>query len=200
MESPLKGRPSGMGATPAASSETKADAPSAGFVRSGPDSGKIGPSEASAAAQSSAESLKDGLKETMRTASGAVRDQATQLAQDIGHELRKTGDRQLSSGAEAIRRFARVIDNAARELEEQSPTVARSAHEAANRVNWLSDNIGNRNIAELIDTAAQLARTQPVLFLGGSVVAGFALARFLKSSAHNRSDGRSYGQAGQPTS
>jgi hypothetical protein len=35
----------------------------------------------------------------------------------------------------------------------------------------------------LVDAAAELARARPALFIGGSVAAGFAFARFLKSSA-----------------
>jgi len=153
--------------------------------------------ESESAASASAGSLKEGLKDTARTAGGALREQATQLATDIGHELGKTGDSQIQRGAEAIRRFARAIDNAANELEGQSPTVARSAHEAADRVKGLSDNVSNRNISELLESATQLARTQPGLFLGGSVFAGFAMARFLKSSAHHRSESEAVGRSGQ---
>jgi hypothetical protein len=36
---------------------------------------------------------------------------------------------------------------------------------------------------------AELARAQPVLFVGGSIAAGFALARFLMSSSRQRSGG-----------
>jgi hypothetical protein len=32
---------------------------------------------------------------------------------------------------------------------------------------------------------SELARSQPLLFLGGAIAAGFALSRFLKSSARS---------------
>ena len=35
--------------------------------------------------------------------------------------------------------------------------------------------------------ATELARSQPMLFIGGAVAAGFALSRFLKSSANGQS-------------
>lgn len=126
------------------------------------------------------------VKETAHTAADAVRQQATQFAEDVGHELGKTGEAQKARGVEAIRRFARAIDSAADELQGDSPTVAKTVHEAARRVDGLSDNLSSRNVNELIESAAQLARTQPALFIGGSVAAGFALARFLKSSARQR--------------
>jgi hypothetical protein len=134
-------------------------------------------------------SLASDLKKTAQTASEAVGKQAAQFAQDVGHELSETGEVQKRRGAEAMRRFARAIDSAAAELESQSPAVARAVHETARRVDGLSDNLSSRNVNELIDSAAQLARAQPALFIGGSVAAGFALARFLKSSARQRSGG-----------
>ena len=128
-------------------------------------------------------SLGDGLRQTARTASSVIRGQAAQLAQEIGHELTETGESQKERGVEAIRRFAKAIDSAASELHGQSPTLASSVHEAARQVEGLSDNLSNRNVGELVDSAVELARAQPALFIGGSVAAGFALARFLKSSS-----------------
>ena len=132
-------------------------------------------------------SLRVGLKETAQTAADALRQQATQFAQDVGNELSKTGEAQKTRGADAMRQFARAIDSAGKELESQSPTVARTVHETAQQVVNLSDNLSSRSVNELINSAAQLARTQPALFVGGSLAAGFALARFLKSSSRQRS-------------
>ena len=138
---------------------------------------------AAAVGQQAGASLRDGVKDTARTASDAVRQQAAKFAEDVGHELNKTGEAQKARGVEAIRCVARAIDSAADELENQSPQVASTVHQAARRVDELSDNLSNRNLNELIDSVTQLARSQPALFLGGSVAAGFALARFLKSSS-----------------
>jgi hypothetical protein len=131
-------------------------------------------------------SLVSGLKETAQTTADAVRQQAAHFAVDVGHEFAKTGEAQKARGVEAIRGVARAIDSAAAELEKQSPSIARTVHEAARRVDGLSDNLSNRNVNEIVDSAARLARAQPALFIGGSVAAGFALARFLRSSAGQR--------------
>jgi hypothetical protein len=137
-----------------------------------------------------ADDLGAGLRDAAKTAADALKQQAAQLAQDVGHELSQTGEGQKMRGVEAIRRFARAIDSAAAELEGQSPAVAQTVHEAARHVDGLSDNLSGRSVNELIDSAARLARAQPALFLGGSVAAGFALARFLKSSAQRSGAGR----------
>jgi hypothetical protein len=135
----------------------------------------------------SSPSLSSGLKETAQSATDALRQQASELAQDVGHELNKTGEDQKMRGADAIRHVARAIDSAASELESQSPTVARTVHETARQVEGLSDNLSGRSVNELIQSATELARARPALFIGGSVVAGFALARFLMSSSSHRS-------------
>jgi hypothetical protein len=133
--------------------------------------------------------LGSGLKETARTAADAFLQQASQFAGDVGHELTRTGEAQKARGVEAIRNLARAIDSAADELQGQSPLVASTVHEAARGVEGLSDSLSNRNVNELVDSAVRLARAQPVLFLGGSVAAGFALARFLMSGSRDRAAG-----------
>ena len=127
-------------------------------------------------------SLGAGLKDTAQTAADAVREQAARFAGDVGHELSRTGEAQKARGVEVIRSFARAIDSVAEDLKPQSPAVARTVHEAARSVEGLSDNLSSRDVNQLIGSAAQFARAQPALFFGGSVAAGFALARFLKSS------------------
>jgi hypothetical protein len=94
-----------------------------------------------------------------------------------------TGEDQKMRGADAIRHVAHAIGSAAAELDSQSPMVARTVRETARQVEGLSDNLSGRSVNELIHSAAELARAQPALFIGGSGVAGFALARFLMSSS-----------------
>ena len=128
-----------------------------------------------------------GFTALARTASDALKDQASQLAQGVSEELSKSGESQKQRGVDALRRFARAIDTAADEIQEPVPTIARSVHEVAKQIDGFSDSLADRNVNELIDQAAQMARAQPALFLGGSVVAGFALARFLWSSGRGGS-------------
>jgi hypothetical protein len=46
-----------------------------------------------------------------------------------------------------------------------------------------------RSLDDLMQSFGRFARTQPATFFGGAVVAGFALSRFLKSSADAPSRG-----------
>src|SRR5262249_15968515 len=88
-------------------------------------------------------------------------------------------------GVETIHCFARAAANAAQELEGQSPGVANSIREAARKVEDFSEHLNGRSVDELLKSSSELARSQPLLFIGLSVAAGFAMARFLKSSAEH---------------
>ena len=116
-----------------------------------------------------------------------VQQQASEFASSVGQELSKTAENQKARGVDAIQCFARAITCAAAELEGQSPQVAQSVRDAAKKVEDFSENISSRNVDELVKAATELARSQPMIFIGGAVAAGFALSRFLKSSANNSS-------------
>ena len=142
-----------------------------------PESASNTPSEGEAVA-----SLGEDLKNAAQTAMRAVTDQASQLATDIGDELGKTAEVQKSRGVEAFQNLARAITSAAGELEHQSPFVASSVRDAAAKIESFSRTLENRSVEDLMKAATDLARSQPMLFVGGAVAAGLALGRFLKSS------------------
>jgi len=135
-----------------------------------------------------ATALKEGLSDTARSATRAVQQQASELASNIGQELNKTAEDQKLRGVEAMQTFANAIKTAAGEMENQSPLVASYIRDAANRVEGLSGSIKDKDVTELLKAATDLARSQPVLFFGGAIAAGFALSRFLKSSARNHGE------------
>ena len=128
-------------------------------------------------------SLASDVKDTVQSVKRAVQEQVGRFTSDIGHELGKTAEGQKMRGVEAMQAFARAVSTAAGDLETNSPLVARYARDAARRVEGLSGNISGRSVSELMDSATGLARSQPALFFAGVVFAGFALSRFMKSSA-----------------
>jgi hypothetical protein len=141
----------------------------------------------SANAKEAMASLSASAKETAKSTARAAKEQASAFASEVGHELHETAEGQKARGAEVIGGFACAIESAAAELEGQSPQVAKYVHDAAGNVKAFSENIGNRDVNELARAATELARSQPVLFIGGAVAAGFMLSRFLKSTAHSAS-------------
>src|SRR3982750_2492682 len=84
--------------------------------QSGGPSGRQGDSQDSIAA-----SLTKDVKEAAKTTTRAVKQQASNFASDIGHELSKTAEDQKMRGVEAIQGFTQAINTAADQLEGQSP-------------------------------------------------------------------------------
>jgi hypothetical protein len=127
--------------------------------------------------------LPDAAMETVRVVAEAVTSQARSLAGNVAEELGATAEAGVAKGADAMQGFARAIESAAAELESRSPQIASRVRGVADRVDGFSNNIRGRSIGELLTAARDLARSQPTAFIAGAVIAGFALSRFIKSSA-----------------
>jgi hypothetical protein len=130
------------------------------------------------------------VKQTARSAGQAMREQASTLASEIGQELNKSVEAQKRRGLETVRSFVGAVNTAAEELEQQSPQVARYVRDAAEGLQSLSRNIEGRSLNDLVRSATDLARSNPTLFMIGAVAAGFALARFMKSSVPSEEGSR----------
>ena len=122
-------------------------------------------------------------KDTAKAAVEAASAQAAEFVGNVGEELGESAEKQKQQGADAIKGFARAIYRAGEEMDSQSPAVARQFHTAAAHVETLSNAIRNKSVPDLFTSASNFARAQPAVFLAGSAVAGFVLARFIKSSA-----------------
>ncbi len=141
-----------------------------------------------------AESSTAGLASEARGAASGLQGEAAGVVQDVKTEgaavvdaaqERAAGfaEEQKEAGAEQADSLARAVHRAADELQGTSPQIARYVHEAASSVDHLARALRDRSPGELIGGVEDLARRQPVAFFGAAVLAGFALARFARSSA-----------------
>ena len=97
--------------------------------------------------------------------------------------IRSVPEQQKRAGAEQLGSVARAVHGAAGELERQLPHAARYVHDAADRLDNAATALRERNVDDILRSVTQFARSQPATFFGSAVFAGFALSRFLKSSA-----------------
>jgi DNA-binding MurR/RpiR family transcriptional regulator len=83
---------------------------------------------------------------------------------------------------------------------EKHDTAARFVEQTADQLQRLSTELREKDVTQLVDEAARLARRQPAIFVGLSFAAGLLTARFLKSSQERaireRSGGAQLGSAG----
>jgi len=116
-----------------------------------------------------------------------MREKAVEVIEPIKEQAREAAERQKDAGAEQIGGVARAVHGAASELEKELPHAASYVHEAADRLERAAAELRERSLDDLFASLSQFARNQPATFFGSAVFAGFALSRFLKSSASDRS-------------
>jgi hypothetical protein len=88
-----------------------------------------------------------------------------------------------------------MIDSAAEQVERILPEAGHFVRDAAGGVRRVSSTVRDQSIDDILEMGLDFARSRPGTFLAGSVVVGFALARFLKASADRRAETSAGGPA-----
>jgi ElaB/YqjD/DUF883 family membrane-anchored ribosome-binding protein len=122
-----------------------------------------------------------------------VSDKAKEVAAEAGERVGTMFEDQKKIGAEYISKLAGAAETAAGQLEREAPEVAAYLRRGIGQVKSFSENLTSRSPRELVDDVQDLARDNPAVFLGATALVGFAVSRFLKSSAP--STGTSSGRA-----
>ncbi|HZM37215.1 MAG TPA: hypothetical protein VFC18_22345 [Burkholderiales bacterium] len=90
----------------------------------------------------------------------------------------------LRDATSGVGEFAGALRNAAKQIDGgQHPTTARLATEAADALERMSSSLRSKDLDAMLGETERFARSQPALFLGAAVAAGFLAVRFLKSSS-----------------
>src|SRR5438045_494836 len=122
-------------------------------------------------------------KQQVSSAAEQVRAKAAEVIDPLKDQAREAAEEQKQAGAEQIGSVARAVHGAAGELEQELPHAAGYVHEAADRLDRAASALRERSVDDLFRSLSDFARSQPATFFGSAVFAGFALSRFLKSSA-----------------
>lgn len=147
--------------------------------------------QARQAAEQAKEAARDAAQQTKQAALDAA-GQAKQAAIQARDAATSIMQQQKDYGAEQIEGIARAAHGAAEQLQGQLPMAANYVHDAAARLERASATLRERSIEELLGNVTQFARAQPAVLFGGAIIAGFALSRFLKSSANRSTDSYSH--------
>ena len=146
-----------------------------------------------------------GSGERMQQAGDEIRgaaEQASGKAENLKEEAKKRASHYLEEARERARSaiderkeglahdvgdFAHALRASASDLQDhQKGYVAQYVEQAASSVEQIADTLHRQDLRDLMRHTEDFARRQPGLFIGGAVAAGFALARFLKSSSERR--------------
>jgi polyhydroxyalkanoate synthesis regulator phasin len=136
-------------------------------------------------AKEKAEQLTDRAKEKV----GDLKRQAKRTADDMRRQARSAAMDQKNVAASRMEGVAHALRAASDDLQNQGqPTFAEYSRHVAEGLESMAESLGRRDVDDVVGSVEDFARARPVAFLGGAVVAGFALARFMKSSSARRHD------------
>jgi hypothetical protein len=108
-------------------------------------------------------------------------------------------EQQKAAAAAQVDDVARLLDNVAGEVEQGVPAAAPLLREAASRIHRVSSTLRERSTDDLLQEVSEFARRRPAAVIGACLIGGFALARFLKSSADRHATMRPISSGAQPS-
>ena len=157
------------------------------------------------ATQGEGEHLTERARRKAGELAGDLKRQAEESAEDMRQRALSAVDEQKETAIGGIEGVANALRSASDDLRERGqPLAAEYSRQVADGLESLANWVSRRNVDDVTGGLEDFARQRPVAFIGGAMVAGFALARFMKSSSARRSrtseheyrgaTARSYGQ------
>lgn len=123
------------------------------------------------------------LGEQVSSAAAEAQEALASAAEPLQDKARQTADQQKAAGADHLAKVGDAVHSAATDLEHDMPQLAGYIHSAAATLQDASNSLRTRSIEDLVGIYNDFSRKQPAAAFAGSVLAGFALSRFLKSSS-----------------
>lgn len=116
-------------------------------------------------------------------------------AADIGLQQADRGREQAASGLDSV---AQSIRRVSTEMQDDQPAIANAGLTAADQADKVAQFLRQTDARQMISSAEDIARRQPLLFLGGAFLLGVAASRFIKAAGGGGSatgTGRGYRSA-----
>lgn len=126
---------------------------------------------------------------------GGMAHELSERARETGERLTETArakvrgqyERQQTFAADQIKGIASALRQTEQQLHEQDQGFpARYVGMAAERIEDLAEQVNRYGFEDLLSRTETFARRQPEMFIGGAMLAGVALGRFLRASGERR--------------
>ncbi len=104
-----------------------------------------------------------------------------EVKETVGEKAEELAQRGTRAGADTVAAIGRTAETLASSLQDQSPAVAEYVRSTGARIDRLADDLRDKSAGELLGMATEFGRKQPLVFLAGAAVVGFALSRVVKA-------------------
>ncbi|MFJ3445383.1 hypothetical protein ACIPM2_29865 [Streptomyces sp. NPDC086081] len=136
--------------------------------------------------------------EQVKNVTGKARAQAGAMAGDLRARVGEEADQQARRGAQVMRQWADDLSGLADGAAADSPARSLVA-QAADRGHRAADYLDSHGVGGLVGDLEDFARRRPGAFLGGAVLAGFAVGRLAKAGGKaNGASGSGAGPSARP--
>lgn len=173
---------------PTTGSTTGSTAAGSGTMGTG-SAGSTGTSGSSSTYGSTRDRLREstaGMTSTAKQYAGDMATRAKDKSRTMFEQQKVSALGQVGSVAQAIRSTASNLQG------EGQDQTARYVNMIADQLESIGGRLRDKDLDTLVEDAQNLARRAPGTFIVGSVVAGFLLARFLKSSSERQVQRRDF--------
>lgn len=100
-------------------------------------------------------------------------------AADVGFQQ---ADRAREQTAEGLDQLAGSVRRVSTDMESEQPAIASLASTAAEQAERVAGFLHETDARQLVHTVEDMARRQPLLFVGGAFLLGIAASRFIKAA------------------
>ena len=122
----------------------------------------------------------------------------------IGPKAEDIANRSKATGADAVAGVARTAEALADTVAPNSPAIAEYVRGAGQKIDRLASDLRDKKVGDLLSSAAEFGRSQPIIMLAGAALIGFALSRVVKAgvatapadTASNALGGTTFGSEG----
>ena len=132
--------------------------------------------------------MADTSENTMNQAANQAAGMARTVGEAVGQRVEQVADRSKVAGAEAVAGLGRTASALADSMEDQAPAVADYVRTASEKMDRLATDLRDKKVGDLLNSAAEFGRAQPLVLLAGAALVGFALSRLVKAGVTTGGD------------
>lgn len=139
------------------------------------------------------QNLAQDAKDQAKSLASDAKEQAKDMANQARDHVQTLVGQQKDQAADRLQSLAGALREAGHKLNEgqQAGDFGQYADRAAQQVEKLSSYLRDSELRDFVRDTENFARRRPEVFLGGTLIAGLMLARFLKASSPSQGLGGS---------
>lgn len=135
------------------------------------------------------EAANDAEKGTVTKAKERIKSEAGQLKDQASGKAREYATQGKDKAAGTLKDVSAAMDDAAKSVDQRlGENYGEYARWAAGAVSGFADKLDGKEVDDLLHDAEQFVRKSPVMAIGVAAVAGFAIARLVKSGMGGAQD------------